>query len=141
MRTARRRKSTWASACKPPARSFFRKRRSDVGDKWSHDYKAISTIGTRDAHADFELVGFETVGGIKTAKIKIAYSESGSDPITMKGTVYADIATGDPVSDDFEATGISVRPVGTKATGVFHDERTDGGPYARIKARTADRSA
>ncbi|MBC8137568.1 MAG: DUF5117 domain-containing protein, partial [Fibrella sp.] len=101
-----------------------------AGDKWSHDYKANAELGTRDAHADFELVGFEKVAGINTAKIKLTYAESGSDAITMKGVVYVDVATGDPVRDDFEATGIPFGPDGTKATGVFHDERTDGGPYA-----------
>ncbi|MBC7807608.1 MAG: zinc-dependent metalloprotease, partial [Akkermansiaceae bacterium] len=105
-----------------------------TGDKWSHDYKASTELGTRDAHADFELIGFEKIGEVNTAKIKITYAESGSDAIAMKGTVYVDVATGDPVRDDFEATGIPFGPDGTKATGTFHDERTDGGPYAANKS-------
>lgn len=99
-----------------------------AGDKWSHDYKANTELGTRDAHADFELVGFEKIGDVNTAKIKMTYTESGSDAITMKGTVYVDVATGDPVRDDFEATGLPFESA--RATGTFHDERTDGGPYA-----------
>ena len=101
-----------------------------AGDKWSHDYKANTELGTRDAHADFELVGFEKIGDVNTAKIKIVYSESGSDAISVKGTVSVEVATGDPVQDDFEAQGIPFGPDGTKATGTFHDERTDGAPYA-----------
>ncbi len=100
------------------------------GDKWSHDYKANAEMGTRDAHADFELVGFEKIGGANTAKIKMTYAESGSDPITAKGVVYVDVATGDPVRDDFEANGLPFGPGETRATATFHDERIDGGPYA-----------
>lgn len=104
-----------------------------VGDTWSHEYTGDADMGTRDAKADFEVLAVETVGGVETVKLKMAYAESGASPtISGKGTIWVEKTSGDTVSSDYEVENVPLGPGDGQvlASGTMHDERTEGGPLA-----------
>ncbi|MBC8142303.1 MAG: zinc-dependent metalloprotease [Armatimonadetes bacterium] len=100
-----------------------------TGDKWAHDYVARGDIGTRTAHADFELLAFEKVGNTNTAKIKMTYTESGTTPVVFISTQNVDVATGDTVSQSYEVSNIPLGG-GMVASATSKDVRTEGAPFA-----------
>lgn len=98
------------------------------GDKWSHDYVVNKKLGTRAAHADFQLIGFETIEGVETPQVKIAYKEIGTDIIVANGTSWLELSSGDVVRGDISATGLPL--LGLRANGIFHSEKLSGSALA-----------
>ncbi|MCW5937757.1 MAG: zinc-dependent metalloprotease [Fimbriimonadaceae bacterium] len=102
-----------------------------VGDKWKYDYKADATLRSKAASANFELVAFEEVAGVKCAKINMRYTESSGTPaLGSKSVLWVEVATGDVVKNTFELSNVPFPgPTGTiyaQATGT--GERTAGSP-------------
>ncbi|GEM_PF-27226 len=98
-----------------------------VGDKWTQIFKGDSSLGIRDARADYEVLAFEKVGGVDCVKIKFDYTETESAPISSKGTVWVERASGDRVQLDVAVEGIPLADEVT-ASGTVREERTEGGP-------------
>lgn len=99
-----------------------------VGDKWSRDYKANETLGTVEAHADFEVLASETKSGVDTFKIKMEYREkSGTHPIHTVGVFNVEKSSGDTVFSDTSVENILIAD--SPAVGRLHSERSSGSPY------------
>lgn len=110
-----------------------------VGDKWTHEFKADASTGQEAATADFEVLGFETVQGVETVKIKMVYREtSTSPPITATNTFWIEKSSGDAVAADFEAQNIRFgeETEGALATVKGRTERTSGSPLAVDEGKT-----
>lgn len=111
---------------------FFPDKPVGVGDKWKHEYKADTKLGTRNAEADFALLAFEEVGGAKCAKIELSYREVGTSPaMASKVTVWVEIASGDVVQNEYTFDNVPFpgptgSPTFAKATG--SGKRLGGGP-------------
>jgi len=72
-----------------------------VKDTWSREFRANAILGTRGAHAEFEVLGSEVVRGVDCLKVKWAYEElEGVDPMSFKGTGWFDKASGAIVKVD-----------------------------------------
>jgi hypothetical protein len=106
-----------------------------VGDKWGHDYKADTTLGTRDAHADFEVVGVTQIGGNDALKIKMAYAEKGEKAVTTKGTFLVEKITGDEIASDYTLDNVPFPNMGM-ARGALQSQRLEGGPLVASKNDT-----
>lgn len=66
-----------------------------VGDKWTWDAKADAKTGTVAAKAEYEVLAFETVNGVATAKIGWTYTENeGNERASMKATAWIEVANG-----------------------------------------------
>ncbi|MBS1714037.1 MAG: zinc-dependent metalloprotease [Armatimonadetes bacterium] len=102
-----------------------------VGEKWKTSYKADGTLGTKAAEAEFEYLANEDAGGVKCAKIRMAYKETGSGTlISNKATLWVELASGDVVKEESDYDGIPLPgPTGpTNAHAVSTSQRTAGGP-------------
>lgn len=99
------------------------------GDKWTHEYKSDSTLGTKNATGEFEFLALETKNGVPCAKIKITYKETeGKMPVQCKGTVWIEQASGDDVAADLEIPDFA--PAGDEGPtlqGVIKGNRIEGG--------------
>ncbi len=111
------------------------------GDTWTRDFKADTALGSREAKGEYEFVAVEKVNGVDCAKIKMSYTESGKSPaLSVKGTEWVDLASGDVVSADIQVDNV---PFGDDedaplASGTFHEERVDGSPLGATEARPTE---
>jgi hypothetical protein len=117
----------------PSSNPVFSDKPVGVGDKWSKEIKADDEMGLHAATADYEVLGFEKVGGVDTVKIKMAYRETeGSPPLTGMATLWIEKATGDTVVADYEIENFPLPggPGGQAmtASGKMHMERIEGSP-------------
>ena len=130
----------WSARLFAATSAVFPDKPVGIGDKWGWDYKADTKIGTRDAHADFEITGEEKVGDVPALKIKMTYAEKGEKAITCSGTMAVEIASGDRIACDFKADNMVFEAEGHSVVvaGVLHDERTEGGPLPGGKAALAN---
>ncbi|MBC8102053.1 MAG: zinc-dependent metalloprotease [Cytophagales bacterium] len=120
----------------------FPKKPLTAGDKWSHDYLPNNDLGTRKAHADYEVLGAEKVGAIDTVKVKMTYAEDGPTPnITGSGTIWVEKLSGDPLRTEYTVDGVPFGPAEQKAiaSGTLAETRTEGGPL--LASKTAPGSA
>lgn len=104
-----------------------------VGDKWSHEFTADGNLGTEAAKADYEVVAFETAGGVDTVKIKISYAETGTSPaISGSGFVWVEKTSGDPVVSEYAVENVPFGMGAGKAVAAakLRDKRTEGGPLS-----------
>lgn len=102
-----------------------------VGNKWSHTYKEDTDLGTRAAHADFELLALEKVQGVDTAKIRMIYKESaGSPALGASLTAWIEVSTGDTVKSETEVENVPFGdgPASALANGKMQDQRIEGNP-------------
>ncbi|MES2462554.1 MAG: DUF5117 domain-containing protein [Armatimonadota bacterium] len=117
-----------------------------VGDKWSYDYAANAALGTKKAHADYEVLGAEKVGSVDALKIKMTYAESGGTPnISGSGTIWVEKSSGDPVRSEYSLEGVPFGSPGETAigSGKVSETRIEGGPLpgsqpAGAKDKTID---
>lgn len=119
----------------------FPKNAVGVGDKWAQDYSENGTLGTRKAHADFEVLGAEKVGPIDAIKVKMTYAESGAAPnITGTGTIWVEKASGDALRSEYTVDGVPL-PLApgqqTIASGNAVETRIEGGPLATSQTTSA----
>jgi hypothetical protein len=101
-----------------------------VGDKWTHEYRADSNLGTKAASGEFELLALETKSGVPCAKIKLTYKETeGRQPIQCKGTVWVEQASGDDVAAELELPDFAPGGEdGPTLQGSIKGSRIEGGP-------------
>ncbi len=107
-----------------------------AGDKWSHEFKADPDLNVLAAKADYEVVGFETVGGADTVKIKVAYQETdASPPLTLNGTFWVEKASGGLIVADYDIENVVLGggDQGPAASGHFRDERISGSLLGNAK--------
>ncbi|HLV78720.1 MAG TPA: zinc-dependent metalloprotease [Chthonomonadaceae bacterium] len=115
----------------------FNEKALGVGDTWSVEVKADSSLGVVAAKEDYSILGSEMVDGQDTFKIKMAFQETeGASPLSCAGTVWVEKSSGDAVAADFEIENI---PFGagdqaTLAHGKLHAERIEGSPLGGGKA-------
>ena len=102
-----------------------------VGDKWSVDFKGDSALGTRNGHADYEVMSALQIAGAEAFKIKMTYAEAGAQAISGKGTYTIEETTGDELSSDYDLDGLLMS--NAVASGTLHSERYEGGPLASSK--------
>ncbi len=101
-----------------------------VGDKWAHEYKNDDRLGSRDAHADFEVLASEMKGTIDTFKVKMEFREkSGSHPMHTVGTFSIEKSTGDAIVSDMEIENAPGPNENIVFNGKSHSERTSGSPF------------
>lgn len=111
-----------------------------VGDRWSTDYKADAEIGTRAAHADYEVLAFERASGVDAVKLKVRYKETEAHPpLAVEGIVWVEKSTGDTVLRDvaLENLTFGAGPMSVQASGKLHEERTEGSPLPAAGAAPA----
>lgn len=107
-----------------------------VGDKWSHDYKANSEIGTVAARAEYEVLAAEKVAEADTFKIKMTYRETeGSPALSATNTVWVEKSSGDTVVAEMELENIP-GPTMALGSGKIRQERTAGSPIGGGKPDT-----
>lgn len=122
-----------------------------VGSKWSQEYQPNADTGQPKAKADFELVAFEKVATLDTARVKMSYRETeGSPALAVRSTLWIELTSGDTLKADYELENL---PFGggdgmVLASGKLHQERIGGGPLggpkgpdgkpATIKPKTID---
>jgi hypothetical protein len=112
-----------------------------VGDKWTWDFKANKDLGSPDGKAEYTLVGFEEIDGVKVAKVEYKYKEANTEKmIEGSGTSWIELASGDAIKSDskfsnapFDAGGQMIAASGSgtsaRASGTFLSAAadTDGG--------------
>src|SRR5579884_330425 len=100
-----------------------------VGDKWSRDLKSDSDLGIKAAHADYEVLGFETLSGVETVKIKVTYQDSEAPKMGVTGTWWLEKTSGDEVAADYEIENFTFgeESGGPSASFKVHEERISGG--------------
>lgn len=70
----------------------------NVGDTWTHEFKADAKTGVVAAKAEYKLLGEEKIGDIDTLKIKVNITETeGSTPASSDGTAWVSKADGSTV--------------------------------------------
>ena len=108
-----------------------------VGDKWTHEFKSDSTLGTKNATADFEMLALEEKSGVPCAKIKMAFRETeGKNPIACNGTVWVELASGDDVASELELPNFTPGEDAPTLTGTIKSARLDGGPLTAEVIKT-----
>lgn len=114
-----------------------------VGDTWSHSFPGNKDWGTEKARADFKLVAFEDVGGIKTAKIEFTYAEQDAKrSIKGTGAHWVELATGDVVKSESKLENVPFdfgSGEDIVATASAESSRTSGGMLA--SAQTGGQAA
>ena len=115
---------------------IFSDKEVGIGDKWNREYKSDSSLNTKNAKADFEVLGFETLGSIECVKIKYTYTESGDAPnIVCNTTVWVEKNSGDTVKQESKIEGIPFGP--GAGSGTVTEERIEGGPLPGSKGTGA----
>ncbi len=91
-----------------------------VGDAWTHEFKEDKAKGWRAGTATHKLVAFETVNGVKCAKIEHAYIEKpyadDQGSIKVNSTYWIDLATGMLVKGEGKGTGFFIPNVPVEGT-------------------------
>lgn len=103
-----------------------------VGDTWSQEYRASAASGTHATRADFEVVGFETLGPVETVKIKMRFRETDAAPaLSCNGFFWIEKASGDAMVSDYTVENVPM-PVDVGVQGLMsvkvREERAGGGP-------------
>jgi hypothetical protein len=102
-----------------------------VGDAWSFTFPVNKDWGTFAGTANFKLVGIETVGGIRVAKIEYTYLETGAPRnIKSSGTNWVEIASGQVVKYEGKYENVPFDFGGEEevvASVAESSERTSGG--------------
>ena len=106
-----------------------------VGDKWSFDFKSDDTLGTRNGHADYEIVSAEKVGDVSGLKINFTYQESGDHGIAAKGYFIVEKSSGDKLSEEYKVENVPLGDEDDKvyASGTASSVRVEGGPLSGSK--------
>jgi len=98
------------------------------GEKWVREFKANSTLGTPDGKGEYEFQALEEKNGVLCARIGITYSESsGKNPVSSKGLIWIEPASGDDVASDLIVTNIPFGE-GEVAAATLKSARESGGP-------------
>ncbi|MGQ9486889.1 MAG: zinc-dependent metalloprotease [Armatimonadota bacterium] len=108
-----------------------------VGDKWTREYKEDIEKGTPSAVGEYELLAFEKVKGVDTAKLRYAYRESGREKnMTLQGEVWVEVASGDAVLLNLTAENFPFAPSeqAPPINGTLRAERTGGSPVGGAPA-------
>jgi hypothetical protein len=101
------------------------------GAKWSHQFAPDASSGAVAAKADYELVSFEDLKGVRVAKIKMVYAETAGQGVRGSSTQWIEVASGDTVRSEYEFSQVPFPgPTGDTvyATAKGQSERTEGGP-------------
>jgi hypothetical protein len=109
----------------------FPKSEASVGSKWSHTFSANAASGAVAAKADYELLSFEDLKGVRVAKIRAKYAEAGAQGITSQTTQWVEVASGDTVRSEYEFNQVPFPgPTGDTvyASAKGQSERTEGSP-------------
>jgi hypothetical protein len=102
-----------------------------IGEKWNLETKADADLGIRAGQADYEVLGFEKVGGADTIKVKMLYKETReTPPLSVQGTFWIEKSTGDAVVAEFEIENFSFGegPMSVPVSGKIRQERISGAP-------------
>ncbi len=99
-----------------------------VGETWTREVKGNDTIGTVDAKVTMTFQALEQRGDTLCARLAIDYAETtGKAPVSVKGTVWVEAATGDTVAADYELKNYPLDGDST-ADGSIKTSRESGGP-------------
>ena len=108
-----------------------------VGEKWVREFKANAAFGLVDAKGEYELQALEEKNGALCARIGISYTEStGKNPITTKGLIWIEPASGDDVASDIVVTNIPFGD-GEVVSAAFKANRESGGPLPADEVKKA----
>ncbi len=108
-----------------------------VGEKWVREFKANTAFGLVDAKGEYELQALEEKNGTLCARVGISYTEStGKNPITTKGLIWIEPASGDDVASDIVVTNIPFGD-GEIVNASFKANRDSGGPLPADEVKKA----
>lgn len=111
----------------------FPDRSVGVGDKWTVEYPENTALGLRAAHADFETTG-RAAGTPLATEVRVTYTETGSQPVVVRGRFLVEEATGDKLAGEYTVENWPLAVAGgVLATVTVQEERTDGGPLPGLK--------
>lgn len=98
------------------------------GEKWTREFKANPTLGTLDGKGEYEFQALEEKNGVLCARIGFTYNEtSGKTPISGKGLIWIEPASGDDVASDLIVNNIPFGE-GEVAAATLKSNRESGGP-------------
>lgn len=99
-----------------------------VGEKWVREFKADANLGLVEARGEYEFQALEEKGGVLCARIGVSYTEnSGKNPISTKGLIWIEPASGDDVASDIVVNNIPFGD-GEVVNAAFKANRESGGP-------------
>lgn len=102
-----------------------------VGDKWTHEFKSDSDLGTRSGAGEYELLALEKVGSVDAVKIRSTFRETeGSPALAARAIVWVEKSTGDTIKAETELENVPFGegPMTALASGKLTEERTEGNP-------------
>ncbi|MBB6051666.1 zinc-dependent metalloprotease [Armatimonas rosea] len=110
------------------------------GEKWTREYKADANMGLVEGKGEYEFQALEEKNGILCARIGVTYTEnSGKNPISTKGLIWIEPASGDDVASDIVVTNIPFGD-GDVVTASFKSNRESGGPLPEDIVKKAQAS-
>lgn len=87
-----------------------------VGDSWKVEYKADKDTGMRGGTATEKLLGYETVNGVKCAKISHKFTEApyadDQGKLEVDTVAWVDVANGELIKAEGKASGIVMAQMG-----------------------------
>ncbi len=110
------------------------------GEKWVREYKADANLGLVDGKGEYEFQALEEKNGTLCARIGVTYTEnSGKNPISTKGLIWIEPASGDDVASDIVVTNIPFGD-GDVVSASFKANRESGGPLPEDMVKKAQAS-
>ncbi len=101
------------------------------GDKWSHSYPGDKEALLPKAKVEFTFEDFETVSGVRAARLAMNYVEDQSGALKGTGKVWIDVASGETIKTDLSLSGsINLEGMESKGDIKITDKRVSGGLMA-----------